>query len=98
MDKLIELANAGLEISIFGPYTYRDNWVVNGEKKSDGIELKIKAESPDLYSAINDLYERWVKATSKGIPNLGLNQIEHIVPPAPQYSSPAFDIDNEIPF
>lgn len=97
MEKLIELANAGVEISMFGPYSYREGWKLTATKSDDGSELKVSAESIDLYAAINDLYERWVRATSKGLPNLGLRQIEHIVPPKEDLASRP-SIYDEIPF
>lgn len=90
MEKLTELANAGVTIVVWGPKALYDmKWHVTAEKNDDGIELKIKTEHADLQFAIDDAYERWIKATSKGIPNLTLKQIDY-VPPAPS--------DDEIPF
>ena len=89
MDKLIELANAGVTIVILGPAgMYAPKWHVNIKKNNEGTELTIKTEHVNPQSAIDDAYERWIKATGKGIPNLTLKQIDYI-PPA--------SLDDEIP-
>lgn len=91
MEKLIEMANAGVSITIYGGPYWGNRWDVQAKKEDDGIKLEVSSESKDLSEAINDTYEKWVSVTSRGAKHLGLNQIEHkpMTPP---------DLDDEIPF
>ena len=97
MEILIELANAGVEITVYGPYSYNENWRITAMKASEGTEIKVQASHTNLSTAIHDVYKRYVHATSYGVPELTLRQIEHIVPPAPEYMSPP-SLNDEIPF
>lgn len=91
MEKLIELANASVKVTVFGPGTlYDTKWHVHLEKKDDGVELKVQSVDNDPLIAAEDAYERWVK-TTRGIPTHNLNQITY-EPPKPA------DLDDEIPF
>lgn len=97
MEKLIEMANAGVELNIFGPYQYRAEWSVNATKTdTEGTRLEIKYSGDNLLATIDEVYDRWIRATRNGMPSLTLNQIEH-QPPAP-YHEIKRDIDDEIPF
>lgn len=92
MNKLIEMANAGVSITIYGGPYWGDKWDVQAKKEDDGIKLEISSMSKDLETAINDTYEKWVSVTSKGARHLGLNQIEHAPPREP------VDLNDEIHF
>jgi short-subunit dehydrogenase len=78
MEKLIELANAGVEVTIYGPYLFRKEWRVTATKSdTEGTELKIVTEHEVLLRAIEDAYDKWIRSTTNGLPNLSLRQIEH---------------------
>lgn len=90
MEKLIEMMNAGVNIAVFGgkEYNYKNEWSVNAKRNSDGVLLEIRTTGPDLQLCIDDLYERWLSATGRGLPTHSLKQIEY-TPPA---------LDDEIPY
>lgn len=97
MEKLVEMANAGVGLHIFGPAfvgTWQKDWSITAKREDDGIKLEISSEGPDLAAAVDDIYEKWVTAT-KGMPHLGLRQIEH--QPFGRMPSPDA-LDAEIPF
>jgi hypothetical protein len=91
MNKLIEMANAGVNISIYGGPYWGDRWHVAAKKEDDGIKLEVEAKHRDLQTAVDDCYEKWTSVTSRGARHLGLNQIDY-VPPTP------INLDDEIPF
>lgn len=93
MDKLLEMTNAGIKLTIYNPvwhYNY-EGWEIKACKSDDGANLELVVQHRDLQSAIDDIYERWIVAT-RGLPSMSLKQIEHVVP------STATAFDNEIPF
>lgn len=97
MEKLIEMANAGVGLHIFSPTflgSYQKDWHITAKREDDGIKLEITSSGPGLGVVIDDIYEKWVKAT-KGMPHLGLRQIEH--QPFDRMPSPDA-LDAEIPF
>lgn len=77
MEKLLELANAGVEVNVNGPYQYSEYWRLFASRETEGLALKIETRSTDLAEAINELYEKWVRATSHGLPAHTLRQITH---------------------
>lgn len=98
MNKLIEMEQAGIAIYVFGPGylgSYAKNWNIQAKKIDDGMELNISTSALTLPAAIDDVYERWIKATT-GLPNHSLKQIEH----RPPFNDPTLDhrLDDEIPF
>lgn len=97
MEKLLALANGGLDITL-QKYGFRDTWSLRIHKDDDGINLTIEVEGDDLETVIADAHERWVKTTGQGIPTLSLKQIEHT--PTPFYRPPPQSptLDDEIPF
>lgn len=91
MEKLIELANAGVSLAIFSgkDFIYGSKWNFTAKKSDDGIALEIKVQGNDLETCIDDLYERWLSATGRGLPHHSLKQIEYVAPP---------QLDDDIPF
>jgi len=91
MEKLIEMMNAGVAIALYGgrEYIYQGGWSIAAKRTDDGIALEIKVTGDSLQLCIDDLYEKWLSATGRGLPSHSLKQIEY-VPPAP--------LDDEIPF
>lgn len=91
MEKLIEMMNAGVSISVFGgmEFSYKkDQWTVNAKRNSDGVNLEIRTAGTDLQTCIDDLYEKWLSATGRGLPSHSLKQIEYT----------PLALDDEIPF
>lgn len=93
MEKLIELANAGVAVTLYGPKSlgsYQDDWHVVARKSAEGVELHITVDHPSLTYAITDLYNKWLSATGRGLPDHSLKQIEYV--------PTSVAIDDEIPF
>lgn len=83
MEKLIEMMNAGVAIALYGghEYVYRGGWSITAKRTDDGIALEIKVTGDSLRLCIDDLYEKWLSATGRGLPTHSLKQIEY-TPPA----------------
>lgn len=77
MEKLNELINAGVAVSInrFPQYGSK-TWGIECSKKNSGTDLTLRAEDEDLLAAIDSVYAKWVLATEK-IPSHSLRQIEY---------------------
>lgn len=99
MNKLIELANGGLDISI-QKYNFHDIWKITVSKDDDGITLRINGEGNDLSAIVEDVYEKWVKVTGRGAPRLALNILEHRKEPLTMNEElrRTLDLNDEIPF
>ncbi len=92
MNKLLELGNARIDITL-SKYDFNSTWKLQLSRDDDGVTLRIFVEGDVLEDVVAEGYEKWVKATGKGLPNHTLAQIEHYpAPPAPR------SLDNEIPF
>lgn len=79
---LYTMHNAGLTVVIRSPrwsYNSSNEWYVEAEAKSNelGIELKVTAAGENLGVAVEEVYNKWLNATGRGIPDLSLRAIAH---------------------
>lgn len=96
MEKLLALANGGLDITI-QKYDFKSEWQVRVRKDDDGINLSIESTGENLADVIADVYEKWTKVTGRGAPMLALNMIEH-QPDISEVMARNTSFNDEIPF
>lgn len=81
--KLVEMNNNGVTLRIDNSYTSRQasgqgkQWNVAASKDADGVSLSIIHTCDDLDEGIDDIYNKWLKATGQGMPEHKLNILEH---------------------
>lgn len=91
MEKLLELANAGVKITLWGPKAlsgYHNEWSLVLEASHESVALRVQKGGTDLEATITDAYDAWNSATGRGLPQLGLKVLTYEAPAA----------DDEIPF
>ena len=79
LDLLNALNNAGVTVTIHSPkwsYSSNTDWNVCLQKSGEGFQLQIDENDENLGAAIENAYNKWLRSTEKGIPNLTLKQIE----------------------
>jgi hypothetical protein len=108
--KLVEMNNNGVTVMIDNSYTSRQRngqgkqWNVTARKEADGVSLSINHVCDDLDEGIDDIYQKWAKATGHGMPEHKLNILEHKPETPPLHSHMreserrAAIADDEIPF
>lgn len=114
--KLVEMNNNGVSLRIDNAYTSKQKsgqgkqWDVTAAKSSDGVLLSIQHTCDDLDEGIDEIYQKWCKATGQGIPEHKLNILEHHQTKLPEGASKTGEgedeeeplsrssFDDEIPF
>jgi hypothetical protein len=91
MEKLIEMMNSGVNVSVWGNEIYKNQWHICAKKELDGVAFAVTVTNPHLEYAIEEVYSKWIGGT-RGLPAHSLNQIDYIPPAAP------IDLNDEIPF
>lgn len=78
---LNQLSAAEVAITIYSPksssYSYGGMWEVSLRKSDNGTQLSIDVQNESLEAAVEEGFNKWLRATGRGIPSLSLKQIEH---------------------
>lgn len=98
--KLVEMNNNGVRLSITNA-TYSDNgqggqkWNIVARKEADGVVLSIEYTDSDLDDCIDNIHQKWMRATGQGMPEHKLNILEHQKPPEKKEVAKALDGEDE---